>query len=791
MNFSRSPVLNTAIQSAIGAVGIAALWVGLSFVPNTSGHGTANAVLLQGLLSGLVGSLTAVGVILVYRTTRILNLAQAAIGSVGALLTFDLVYMTGWMPFLVAVVLGIAVGGVVGFAFDLSFGRRFFTAPRLILTIVTLFAVPFVTQTLSPLINQLPIFPRLAQRSAEQITGGQALGPLMPFSDFYFTVGGLLYPFGFVHIFAFVGSIATLIGLGLFLQFSRSGKAIRALAENPERAGLLGISTGMLSSLIWIIAGALSAATLIFQGMLLTPAATGVFSQRPPTAATLLAPLAAAVLGRFENMTATVFAAIAISMVTLVVGAQQSDYSPLIDVGLFVILSAGLLLMSQKKGRSESSATGFQIIEEIRPVPREMLALPTVKIARVAGPIALGLALVVLPFTVGTGQVTATSGYFIDGIVGISLVVLTGWGAQASLGQYAFVGVGALVSGILADRYHVSFWAALPASMVVTAVISAVLGFPALRIKGIFLIATTLAFAVAFRSVMFDDKFFGWILPGPLSRPTLFIIDFSDEHWMYFLVLGFLILTIVVVSNLRSSRFGRILIAIRENEPNAQSASVAALRVKLTAFAIAGAIAGLAGSLLAFHQQGVNAGSFEPDVSFLIFLLVVVGGAGSVWGALLGVIGLQIFDNYMQGFGFAGVIVSAIIPLVIFYISPGGAMAIVVQVRDAIFRIIAQRNQLVVPALFADIDPEALHLRLIPLAEPLGSSGLSTITERFQLGTSRLARLRSVTVGGVSQPKAPKGSKEARAFGAAAKRAEDVEEAAATAPAAVKEEDKA
>ncbi|MEY2417478.1 MAG: branched-chain amino acid transport system permease protein livM, partial [Actinomycetota bacterium] len=326
-------------------------------------------------------------------------------------------------------------------------------------------------------------------------------------------------------------------------------------------------------------------------------------------------------------------------------------------------------------------------------------------------------------------------------------------------------------------RHGIPFWFAVPVASAVTAAFAALIGIPALRLKGLFLAATTLALAIATSAVLFDEKYFGWLLPkGAVDRPTLFFLNFNQDRPMYYLSMACLVLAIVVTLNLRRSRFGRLLIAMRENEANVQSFGVSATRLKITAFAVSGALAGFAGAVLVHQQRGLDAQFFLPQRSLDVFLFTVIGGVGSVGGALLG----SLLDNFFRFFvasnDFLATATQALqgggIALFVLYLTPGGLMSVVIKIRDAWLRIIAQRRQIIVPSLFADYDPTALERRLIPLADPDTNSGLAA------LGPGAHFRLGSELHGGAgaADQRALRGRDEERlAIGAAAAAVGDVD----------------
>lgn len=347
--------------------------------------------------------------------------------------------------------------------------------------------------------------------------------------------------------------------------------------------------------------------------------------------------------------------------------------------------------------------------------------------------VALVAVLVALPFFTSISNLETVTSMALLGIVVISLVVLTGWAGQASFGQFAFAAVGSLVAGYLAAHLGLTFWLAVPLATVLCAGFAVAMGFPALRTTGIFLVVVTYALAVAAHSLLFDPRYFGWLDPGVVHRPSLFVISFEDETWMYGLGLVALLVTIFVVRNLRRSRFGRAVIAARENEADLQAGGIPSLRIKLSAFAAAGAIAGFAGALLAFQQHGSNQTVFTPDQSLVAFQMLIIGGASSVGGALLGTVVIFGAVQLSQLVPGSGIFLSAL-PLVILWATPGGLLAALTSARDAALRIIAQRSQMVVPSLYGDVEPEALRLRLIPLAQSAGGVAFNA----YRLAESRL-----------------------------------------------------
>jgi branched-chain amino acid transport system permease protein len=771
VNGARRAVLGWALSVMVIALYTQILLPGAA----GAGRGTPGAILFRGLVYGLVNALTAAGIILVYRTLRVINFAQTAIGAAGAILTFDFVQYTR-VPFPVAFLLGLGLSALVGVALDLSLVRRFFQAPRLVLTVVTIVVAGFLSQTSASLVAKLPFFPKAGSLSIVDTLGTKPIRDQLPFGGFHFTVGGYGARFGFPEVFSIEVAILLLLGLAAFFRFTRSGVAVRAMAENTERAALLGISVGRLSTLVWGLAGLLAGASVTLTGALTQPGAAAGFAP-----GVLLPALAAAVVGRMRSLPTTVFAAVAISVVTQATQFSLDKDKALVDFGLLVLIAAGLLVQQRKALRGgDEVASAWQASEEQRPIPKELLTVPAVRLTRRVL-IVVGLLFVgIYPFVTSTGQTNLGGIIALNAIVALSLVVLTGWAGQVSLGQFAFVAVGAVVAGALTARVGMTFWLALPLATAFTAAFAVLVGLPALRIKGLFLAVTTFAFAVAVHSLLFEPRYFSWLLPRAIERPTLFFFDFGDERSMYFLCVAALVASIVVVVNVRKSRFGRVLIALRESEQNVAAFGIAAVRMRLAAFAFSGALAGFAGAIFAHQQRGLNADSFAATASIDIFVLAVLGGIGSVNGALLGSFYFNVSRYFIHSALFAGIVGSGG-TLLLLYVSPGGLVSLVAKLRDACLRIVAQRRQMVVPSLFADYDPEALERRLIPLAEASGNSGLGALPPdaRFSLA-SGLYQGRGVRIFGRTEE--PREAKEAAAIGAAGKRSEDEFNASANAP---------
>jgi branched-chain amino acid transport system permease protein len=726
------PRLRSAV---IGAGTVAAVLVLTQLVmPGTGGNrGTPAAFLFNGLVFGLLNALLAAGLILVYRTTRIINFAQTAIGSVGAAFTFQLIQLND-IPFLIAFPLGVLLAALVGVAFDLIFVRRFFKSARLVLTVLTIAVAGLLSSVGASLINYLPFFPK--DRSIDEAFGTTSIRDQLPFPGLRFQVGDFGLKFGFVELFAIETAILALIGLALFFRYTRAGVGVRAMAENSDRATLLGISVGKLSTIVWGITGLLGGIGVIMTGAVTTPGAS--FGIAP---AILFPALVAAVVARMESIPRATLVAIVISVLTQATTFSYREDTGLVNVALLVALGVALLLQRKTLLRSdEGGGVSWQATDEQRPVPNELRGIASIRVARWSIALAALAFVVAWPFLFSTAFTSLGGVILLHAIVALSIVVLTGWAGQVSLGQFGLAAIGGVVAAGLTGRAGWPFWVAVPLATGVAGAVAALVGLPALRIKGLFLAAITFAYSIAVSATLFKPRYFDWLLPDEVDRPSLFFLDFEDEKSMYFLCLAAFLVAVAVVVNLRRSRFGRVLIALRENETNLQSFGVSAVRTKLAAFVVSGALAGFAGAVFVHQQRGISEQSFVPQRSVDLFLIAVLGGVGSVPGALLGSAYYNATTYFFPGNLFWEAVKPGAVAFLL-WVEPGGLIALVNHLRDSALRIVAQRRQIVVPSLFADVDPDALAAQKIPLAEPLPSGGLAAlpVASRYALASELYA----------------------------------------------------
>jgi len=671
-------------KALLGVGTVVGLYALLYVLPGTGSFLQEKApygVLFIGTVQGTTTALLAMGLILIYRTNRFVNFSYAAMGALPGAFAIGLHLEQGF-PFFGALALAVVLGVVTGFLTELLI-RRFKGASRLILTVASI-GLAQIFGVLSLLANKAIGFISLA--------GGFTI-PL----DVRFTLDVKTMTGDEILIIAVVPAV--IAGLAWFLLRTDAGVAIRAAAENEDRALLLGIPVYKLGRIVWMIAGGLAALTYVLQA----PSAgisPSVVSAGP---AVLLPALAAAVVARLESLPIAFVAGIGLGMLDQLVRWNGTGTPSITTMFFLLVILVALLLQRASLSRAmNSESAAFSADGVIKPVPIELRHLPEVRIAK-ALLYAIVLALLVfVPLSWGPSNQLLAAIAVVWSMVAVSLVILTGWGGHISLGQFAIAGMGGLLSGNLLASTSLDYFLVLLGAGAAGAVTALIVGLPALRIRGLFLAVTTLAFAVALNSYVLNRDNFSSIIPGDITRPVLWERwDLERGYPMYALCLSFLLLSVLAARSVRGTRAGRVIIATRDNERAADSASVPTTRIKLAAFLVAGTIAGIAGGLHVAILHGINQGTYSPEMSLEVFSTAVIGGLGSVSGAIGGVLLFQWLGS-ITALGDIRPLLSGAGLLVVLLVFPGGLAQLAANLRDRALRRIAERHDILVPSLVAD-----------------------------------------------------------------------------------------
>lgn len=623
-------------------------------------------VALLGVVLGALHGLTAMGIVLVYRSTRIINFAQAEIGGLAAALAVLLVTGKG-VAYFVAVPIGLTAALMVGAAVDATVVRRVAKAPKLIGTV----AMVGVAQILGA--GQL-VLPHLFTDDLAPFTVYKT-----PF-DFSTRIGPILFRGD--HLLAVVASVLVVVAISWFLGRTRIGTGIRAAAEAPERALLAGIPIRRLSTITWVVSAGLSGLAA-----LLSAPIVGVSLGAIAGPSALVIPLTAAVLAKMDNLYGALGAAIAISVV------QQGIFwsypsSSVIDVIILAIVGVGIYLQRSGATREGGDLAGSAAASEPRRLSTRERRSPAVRgVAVVFGAI-VALVVLVLPTMVSASSAALLANIAIYCIIALSALVLTGWSGQVSLGQFVFVGVGAAATGALLAETNGDLFLELLIAGLIAAAVAVGIGFFTRRASGIFLGVVTLAAATAFSNYFFSAEYFSLWTPARVDRPTLFDrIEIQSSLSFYYLCLGFLLFAVALMRGFRRSYIGRAVIAVRDNERAAAANAIHVGRTKLFAFGFSGFLAGVAGGLYTLSLRGFGYQVFNASESLQIFLLLVIGGLGSMWGAIAGAIYAQGVFYFTSGA--AELLGTGAGLLILVLIFPGGLAQVGYALRDRLVRRLA------------------------------------------------------------------------------------------------------
>lgn len=702
---SLAPVKLTQLK-AVAIVVVSAIigWQMLSFLPvNTrSGHWEMPlTLLLLGTIVGITYGLLAAGLVIVYRTSQLINFAHGEIGAFAAAI-FGLIVVQWGVPYWLALPVALMLGAIVAALTEIIVVRRLRNAPRLMSIVATLGVSQFLLLLglalnaqvgaghLYPEPPGLPDFMAGALRVSPAYSGMLILSPLL------------------------------LVALGLFLKRSWFGIAIRGASDNADAARLAGVFTGRMSSLAWALAGVLAAFTAILtqptRGFAATEASFG------PNL--LLMALAAAVLARMTSIPIAVMSGVGLGVVEAILRWNYPTGGA-VEVVLFVLILVALLVQKRRGGREEEKGS-WASVQAVRPLPEELRSVWLVRnLGRIVAYATLLIALV-LPSVISNAAAISMTAIFAFAIVALSIGVVTGLGGQLTLGQFAFAGIGAAVS-YQVTAYSGWFPLAFLYAGIIAACVALLVGLPALRIRGSMITVTTLAFALATPAAILGHR---WLLADRVDpgRPIVLghALDAGGEY--YYVGLLVLLIVLVLVRNVRNSGLGRLLAAVRDNEDNARAFTVSATAVKLQGFIFAGFIAGVGGAMYGHALSRIGSETFPVTASIDVVKIAVIGGISMLAGPLIGALFVMGVPTFVP-LGAAGLAASSFGQLLIIMYLPRGLVQVVVPLRDRIARFLGER---------VGIDVEAAYAR---------RDGQVVVTEPHQARTSTMRRRAPSTAG--------------------------------------------
>lgn len=264
------------------------------------------------------------------------------------------------------------------------------------------------------------------------------------------------------------------------------------------------------------------------------------------------------------------------------------------------------------------------------------------------------LALLAFPLVASPFQLDLACQVFLACVGALSLMLLTGYAGQISLGHAGLIAAGAFTVGILFRETNAPFWITLPAAALVGALLGIIFGLPSLRLRGIYLAVSTLAlhFVVVYLGGEYESRR-GFSTGIVIDPPTLSGIAISDPRAWYFILLAAAGLTLLLCLNLLRARTGRAWRAIRAHETVAEALGIGIAGYKLLAFVLSSAITAVAGALFAYYRGFVSVEAFSLFLTIQYLAMVIVGGMGSLLGALLGAAFVTVFPYVIEAALFA------------------------------------------------------------------------------------------------------------------------------------------
>ncbi|MFM9998485.1 MAG: ABC transporter permease [Burkholderiaceae bacterium] len=598
-------------------------------------------LIVSGLTIGCVYSLVGLGFALTLRATDLINFAQGEMVMLGALIGYTLLATMG-SPFVVAFAVATIGTGVVGVLLERVILRPMLRrkAPLLNLLIATL-GMSVALQAFAIIIwGREPIpYPSIFGQGITVF--GIAVQPLNLW------IMGL----GF----------ALMAGLHLFFKKTLVGISWRAASLDPSTAALYGVDRTTNVALTFGISAGLGGAA----GVLIAPLFFASFGLGHTV---LIKAFAAAAIGGF-GIVGTMVGGLVVGVIeTLAAGTLSSEYKNVIMYGMLLVVLMVFFRPSVPAGRSITEGSKIIVASDIAalvsgvPRPVKLAVLAVAAVAWGTFPL-LADAYVLRIVNLAT----------ILAIAALGLQLIVGYTGQFSFGHAAFYGVGAYASALLVLKLKVPFVVALPCATLAAA-LAGLLVAPVLRLSGHYLAIATLAVGEIVFVLMINWKgltngaygVYGIPMPdiGPLK------ID-SDEKF-FMLASALLALIYFIAVRLVRSRFGRALVAVRENELAATAAGINPLRQKGAAFIYGSAAAGVAGALYAHYSSYISPEFFSFNTSLQMVVMVVIGGLGSMPGAIIGALVVTLLPEFLRAFADYRLVIYGCLIIVFMLFLPGG-----------------------------------------------------------------------------------------------------------------------
>ncbi len=581
-----------------------------------------------GIMFGAGYAIAATGLVVTYTTSGVFNFAQGAVGMIAAFCYWDLV-TAHHVPILLALALIVIVGAALsGALVERGLMRRLHgaSAERPVMVTLGLLVIltGFATIVWSP--------------STQRLVGNMVNGQ--------FRLVGINIQYQEVLIIGVAAVVA--VGLRLLFYSTRTGVALRAVVDDPELLAMSGVSPNRMSQYGWVLGFMMAA----LAGVLLAPTQTTGLSIEAMTLLVVNG-YAAAIVGRLKSIPVTFAAAIGIGLaenyvLNYVLPHLPQSLVPDVTLALpMVFLFIALVTLPSVRLRAVGRLSTVR-------APRVAAGRESL----IAGVVFFAVAIVVAVAFDNTNFQGTTildlGGVVMTlGIVGLSLVLLTGYSGQVSLCQFSFMGIGAFVMGKIAGGGSVL---GLLAATVICAGVGALIALPTIRLRDLYLALATFAFADAMAQGVFTDTHIYGSGGVSIGRIVLPGVSFGSDSAEFLLVTAFFVLAAWMVLAIRRSLFGRRLLALNDSQAAYATVGLNIGFTKVAVFAIAAAMAGLAGALYGTVQGAVGTSDFDIFPGIIFVLFVTVWSIRTVSGAFLAALTYVVLSQvWMNGLGiFAG-----------------------------------------------------------------------------------------------------------------------------------------
>lgn len=562
-----------------------------------------------GLMTGSVYGLTAMGLVLTYKTTGVFNFAHGALATASAYLFFELYHRDG-LPSALAVVLAIVlVAGVGGPVMELigRHLRRVPVASQVVATVGLLLAIQgVVVAVFGATAMQFPLF--------------------LPSNTFH--LPGVVV--GADQVVVFVVAAVLAVALFALFRWTRLGLSMQAVVDNPDLIGLAGTNPVRVRMLAWVI----GLATAALSGILLG-STTGL--NAPLLTLLVVQAFGAAAIGGFTNLPLVYLGGLALGVLASLAAKYTADYQFIqgLPNSLPFLFLLGVMLVAPSR-----LARRTTVAVRSAHVPRELPLW-----LRRGGPVVVIAIAAAVPGLVGTRLPVYSSGAAYV-VLFASLALLVRTSGQTSLCHAGFAAVGASSFSHFAHGWGVPWLLALLLAGLVAVPVGALVAVPAIRLSGLYLALATFGFGVLLQQLVYRTEFmFGRSGPLPVPRPA----GFEDDTAFYYVILAVAVAACVGVAALTRARLGRLLRALADSPLALGAQGVDANVTRVLVFCLSAFLAAVAGALLAALSGSVDVAPFDPFQSLLYLAVLAIAGAGQLRAAVVAAVLLAVLPDYLAG----------------------------------------------------------------------------------------------------------------------------------------------